>query len=140
MEIQNSLGFILNTSAKLMKRCLDTELKAFDITSSQWAVLKLLSCEDDLSQAEISDKLSVDRATCGAVIEKLMSKDLVTKTLSKDDRRSYKVKISPKALAILEKMAQKADEVNDLAIQGLTSDELKIFIKCLHTITGNFVK
>lgn len=39
MEIQNSLGFILNTSAKLMKRRLDTELKAgFDITSSQWAV------------------------------------------------------------------------------------------------------
>jgi DNA-binding MarR family transcriptional regulator len=66
------------------------------------------------------------------VIEKLMSKGFVTKTLSKDDRRSYKVKISPKALAILEKMAQKADEVNDLAIQGLTSDELKIFIKCLH--------
>ncbi|NLQ30476.1 MarR family transcriptional regulator [Streptococcus mutans] len=141
MEIQNSLGFILNTSAKLMKRRLDTELKAgFDITSSQWAVLKLLSCEEDLLQAEISDKLNADRATCGAVIEKLMSKGFVTKTLSKDDRRSYKVKISPKALAILEKMAQKADEVNDLAIQGLTSDELKIFIKCLHTITGNFVK
>ena len=49
MEIQNSLGFILNTSAKLMKRRLDTELKAgFDITSSQWAVLKLLSCEEGI--------------------------------------------------------------------------------------------
>lgn len=67
MEIQNLLGFILNTSAKLMKRCLDTELK-------------LLSYEDDLSQAEISDKLNTD----GAVIEKLISKGLITKTLSKE--------------------------------------------------------
>jgi len=50
MEIQNLLGFILNTSAKLMKRCLDTELK-------------LLSYEDDLSQAEISDKLNTERSS-----------------------------------------------------------------------------
>lgn len=140
MEIQNSLGFILNTSAKLMKRRLDAELKAFDITSSQWAVLKLLACEDNLSQAEISDKLNTDRATCGAVIEKLTSKGLVIKALSKEDRRSYKVKISPKASVILEKIAQKADEVNNLAIQGLTNDELKLFIKCLHTITKNCEK
>ncbi|MCB5066464.1 MarR family transcriptional regulator [Streptococcus mutans] len=140
MEIQNSLGFILNTSAKLMKRCLDTELKVFNITSSQWAVLKLLSCEDDLSQAEISDKLNTDRATCGAVIEKLVSKGLITKTLSKEDRRSYKVKISPQTLVILEKIAPKADDVNNLAIKGLTDDELKIFIKCLHTITKNCEK
>lgn len=45
------------------------------------------------------------------------------------------MKISPKASVILEKIAQKADEVNNLAIQGLTNDELKLFIKCLHTIT-----
>lgn len=140
MEIQDSLGFILNTSARLMKRHLDMELKVFDITSSQWAVLKLLSHEDDLSQAEISYKLNTDRATCGAVIEKLASKSLVTKMLSKEDRRSYKIKISPKALIILDEIAQRADEANNLAIKGLTNDELKVLFKCLHTITKNFEK
>ncbi len=38
MIITESMGYLLNTSARLIKRTLDKELKKYSITSSQWAI------------------------------------------------------------------------------------------------------
>ncbi len=137
MEIQQSLGYLLNTSARLMKRKLDLQLKAYGITTAQWAVLKLLSVEDNLSQAEIADKTNADRATCGAVIDKLISKELLQKELYENDRRSYRVRILPPALAIVNKVTLLAKGVNELSVNGLSDTEISILTQCLNTIISN---
>ncbi|WP_040948258.1 MarR family winged helix-turn-helix transcriptional regulator [Gorillibacterium massiliense] len=137
MEIQQSLGYLLNTSARLIKRRLDMHLKSYGITTAQWAVLKLLSLEDHLSQAEIAEKTNADRATCGAVIDKLISKGLLQKELFENDRRSYRVKILPPAVTIVDKVTLLAENVNGSAVQGLTDTEISQFAKCLNTIISN---
>lgn len=137
MKIENSLGYLLNTSARLIKRTLDIQLNTYDITSSQWAVLSVLSVKDNLSQAEVADKLNSDRATCGTIIDKLVSKKLVEKKLSPSDRRSYRVKLLPKAKKIISDISAKANSVNDLAVTGLSVSEIQVLVKCLNTIMKN---
>lgn len=137
MKIQESLGYILNTSARFMKRSLDIQLKAYDITSSQWAVLSILSVDDNLSQAEIASRIHSDRTTCGTIIDKLAAKKLVSKIRSQNDRRSYKVRILPKAMNIMHEVSSKASDVNALAVKGLSESDIKTLIKCLNTITRN---
>ena len=137
MQIHQSLGYLLNTSARWIKRTLDLQLKEHEITTSQWALLKLLSVQNDLTQAEIADKLSSDRATTGTVIDKLIDKKLVTKSLSPSDRRSYRVTITDKALEMIEIITTKALNCNSIALQGLTDNETLILAKCLETIISN---
>lgn len=137
MKIQQSLGYILNTSARLIARKLDTQLKRYDITTAQWAVLKLLSTENNLSQVEISDKINTDKASCGAVIDKLISKGLVEKKLSENDRRSYRVKILPSALSIVDEVSSLAENVNELALKGLSDSDVHILVEGLSTIIKN---
>ena len=137
MEIQHSIGYLLNTSARLMKRKLDIHLKSYNITTAQWAVLKLLSVEDNLSQAEIANRTNADRATCGTVIEKLISKGLLKKELFANDRRSYRVRILPSALTIVDEATLLAESVNNSAIKGLSDIEISTFTHCLNTILLN---
>lgn len=137
MDIQQSLGYLLNTSARLIKRKLDLQLKSYDITTAQWAVLKLLSVESNLSQAEIAEKTKTDRATCGAVIDKLISKGYLKKELSKNDRRSYIVKILPSALTIINDVTVLAENVNKTAVDGLSSVEINVLTQCLNKIISN---
>lgn len=137
MEIQQSLGYLLNTSARLIKRKLDMQLKNYDITTAQWAALKLLSMEDNLSQAEIADKMNADRATCGAVIDKLIAKGLLQKELFENDRRSYRVKILPVALVIVNEVTLLAENVNISAVEGLSDTEINMLAQCLNTIISN---
>ncbi len=137
LEIQQSLGYLLNTSARLMKRNLDLQLKSYGITTAQWAVLKLLSVEDNLSQAEIANKTNADRATCGAVIDKLISKGLLQKDLFENDRRSYRVRILPPALAIINKVTLLAESVNKSSMKGLSDKDISVLTRCLNTIILN---
>lgn len=137
MEIQQSLGYLLNTGARLIKRKLDVQLKNYNITTAQWAALKLLSVENNLSQAEIAEKMNADRATCGSVIDNLISKGLLEKELSQDDRRSYIVKILPHALAIVDEVTLLAVNTNCYALQGLSECDISTLLKCLESIIQN---
>ncbi len=137
MKIQQSFGYLVNLCARLIKRRLDGELQRYDITSTQWGVLKLLSQEDNLSQAEIAERANVDRATMGAVIDKLITKGHVEKELSRKDRRSYIVRILPSAVKGVEEVAALAEDINSLALRGLSEDQAEIFAKCLRIVISN---
>lgn len=137
LEIQKSLGYLLNTSARLIKRRLDAQLSSYRLTTSQWAVLQILSIDNDLSQAEIAEKTSTDRATCGAVIEKLIEKHMVQKALSENDRRSYIVSITQEGLNALGSVTYLAEEINAFALEGLTDYDVDNLIRCLMIINNN---
>jgi MarR family transcriptional regulator for hemolysin len=137
LEIQKSLGYLLNLSARLIKRALDMELVKYGLTTTQWGVLKLLAQENNLSQAEIAEKANGDRATFGAVIDKLIAKGLVEKKLSLKDRRSYIVTILPTALNIVNEVSILAEKVNNSALDGLSETQQDIFVDCLGRIISN---
>lgn len=137
MNIRDSFGHILNVSAKNIKRELDDKLKKYNITTTQWAVIKLLSEKDDLTQAEIAEMLSSDRATAGTVIDKLISKKLVYKNQSEIDRRAYRVKISQEGLELAEKVNNEAVRCNNKALTGFSDEEVKKFIAYLKKVNDN---
>ncbi|MGT2907715.1 MarR family winged helix-turn-helix transcriptional regulator [Streptococcus dentiloxodontae] len=140
MELNESLGYLLNISAKLIKRNLDLLLKDYNLTSSQWAVLKLLSSENDLSQAEIAEKTNTDRATCGAIIDKLIAKQMIYKSLSPTDRRSYIVSITSDTDKLVNHISHLAEQTNQQALQGFSANEEKQLVTFLHSIIKNLEK
>ena len=95
-----------------MKRQLDSKLRAYQITSSQWAVLKFLSQNDKLSQVEIAQAIKTDKATCGAIIDKLIKKEFVKRTISQQDQRARIIEISPLALSVTDELTSLDEETN----------------------------
>jgi DNA-binding MarR family transcriptional regulator len=93
MKIQESLGFLLNVNARLIKRKFDSKIKENHLTAPQWSVLKLLSVENDLTQVEIANRLCSDIVTAGSVTDRLAQKDLLQKRHLNNDRRAYVVSI-----------------------------------------------
>ena len=135
--IHQSLGYLLNTAARLIKRELDEQLRVYDITTSQWAILKLLDREDNLSQAQIAARLNADRATCGSVIEKMIKKELAAKELSASDRRSYLVKITPEARGIVKEVSEIANRANTKALENICGEDRDAFARCLQVVITN---
>lgn len=54
LNISESFGYIINSIAKKIKKKLETKIRTYDITTAQWAVIKILSEENNLTQAEIA--------------------------------------------------------------------------------------
>lgn len=140
MEIHDILGYLLSASARLIKRKTDYELEKHDITTSQWAVLKLLDSKAELTQAQISDQLMSDRATIGTVIFKLIEKELVEKNLDAVDRRSYVVCLTQKSKDIIKDIENSVVKVTDEALNGMSKSDIDKFFASLNKIICNLSK
>lgn len=136
-DIHDSIGYLLNISARLLKRNLDSKMVEFDITTSQWAVLKLLSVKATLTQAQIAEKLNSDRATSGSVIERLAKKKLILKKTNSTDRRAFDISLSQNGFNIVDSLTKLASESNQQALRGVSECDVKTLYKVLQQITNN---
>jgi len=140
MQIQQILGYLLNTSSKLMKRTMDNYLSEYNITTSQWAVLKLLDTKSQLTQTEIAKELLGDKATAGDIILRLSEKNYIEKSVSKTDKRMYVISLTPEAKLLINDMEKKAIDVTNKALDGLENNDILILNKSLNQIIINLSK
>lgn len=137
MEIQNILGYLLNTSARFIKRKMDKNLEVYNLTTSQWAVIKLLFNKNELTQAQIAEELNADRATAGNVILNLYEKKYINKVIDKNDKRSYVISLTQKAKDAVKEIDLIAENVTKEALQGLSEDNTKVLYDVLKKIIVN---
>lgn len=137
MQISQSLGYLLNAGARMIKRKLDDTLAQYGITTAQWAVLKLLDEKKKQSQAQIADELKSDRATVGSVIFRLIDKQLVQKELDPEDRRSYLVTLTTQAEEIVRRVERMAAQVNETALDGISGQDRQLLMETLSKIIAN---
>lgn len=140
MYIQDILGYQLATSSKLIKRTMDHYLLRYNITTSQWAVIKLLDTRTELTQSQIANELHSDKATAGEVIQRLTEKGYVKKELGKKDRRAYVICLTLTAKMLAEDIEKMAQDVTKTALKGLTEDDTKMLNKYLKQIIHNLTK
>lgn len=137
MEIQEILGYMLATSTRLIKRKMDNYLCTYYITTSQWAVIKLLDTRIQLTQSQIANELQADKATVGEIIQRLYEKDYIEKSFDKNDRRVFLISLTPKAKDIVKDIEGLVSEVNKTALKGFTGDEIQVLYSFLNNIINN---
>lgn len=125
MHIENSLGYLLNVSARLIKQHLDMSLAKYEITTSQWAIMKILSEQEELTQVEIARLLHSDKATCGTVLEKLRKQNLIEKNPHPNDKRAYCITLTKRAKDMIEDISLEAQKSNHLIERNFDKDEIK---------------
>lgn len=140
MNIQQILGYLLNTSAKLIKKTMDNNLRKYNITTSQWAVLKLLYTKYELTQTQIANELLSDKATVGEVIGRLCEKNYVKKLVNKNDKRAYVASLTLEAKNIVEDIDRMATEVTKKALEGFNKGDIQVLYKSLNKIINNLSK
>lgn len=140
MEIQSILGYLLNTSGKLTKRMMDKNLSKHNITTSQWAVLKLLNTKKHLTQTEIAKELLGDKATIGDIILRLCEKNYIEKSMNTNDKRMYVVSLTSKAENIIADIEKMANDISKKALEGLDDNDIQILYKSLNQIISNLSK
>ena len=137
MELTNSLGYLLNVSARLIKQDLDNQLKKYQITTSQWYVMKVLSGCGELTQVEITKKINSDQATSGAIIERMIKNELLQKRRHEVDRRVYIVSLTDYGKSIISELEMLAQDTNERALTGIAGEDAEHLYEVLHQIINN---
>jgi MarR family transcriptional regulator for hemolysin len=132
-----SIGFIINDVARLLRRNFDRRAQAVGLTRSQWVVLAHLRRTDGLRQTELADLLEVEPITLARLVDRLESDGWVKRQNDANDRRAKRVFLTEKVSPILKQMQLIGKEIREEAMIGMDETKREILKEILLEMRGN---
>ena len=117
------IGFLISDVARLMRTAFDRRVRRLGLTRAQWLVLTRLSRRPGASQSELADRLEVEKATAGRMVDRLERKGWVVRRPDATDRRVNRLFLSAEADRIRAGMLDIADQTLEDALAPLSVAE-----------------
>ncbi|HYZ49678.1 MAG TPA: MarR family transcriptional regulator [Nitrososphaeraceae archaeon] len=137
-DFENSIGFIVNRTARAFVKALDLELHdKVGITVGQWKVIVMLHKHNGMTQKEIADRLGLEGPTLIPIIDRMEKEELVVRRVDPSDRRNNRIYRTEKADALWEKMMHCALKVRQVSVNGISEEDLGTMRAVLDKIWNN---
>lgn len=82
----------------------EAQAAGHDLTPVQFAALDALRSHPGIDQGRLSALIAYDRATIGGVVDRLEQKGLVSREVSRHDRRAREVSLTPEGERVFDEM------------------------------------
>lgn len=117
---------------KLFRFCLDAKqefnqlITEFDLTFSQWQVLKVINLSEtqELTVNQIVSELDSDKATISLIVKKLRAKGKLIATTKDSDKRKLYLSLSPEMQAQCSQFKQVEADFITNKFANLTTEEV----------------
>ncbi|HET7148020.1 MAG TPA: MarR family winged helix-turn-helix transcriptional regulator [Candidatus Nitrosopolaris sp.] len=137
-DFGNSIGYIINRTAKAFAKALDSQLREkVGVTVGQWKVLVMLVDQNGLTQKEIAYRLGLEGATLIPIIDKMEKDKLVVRKVDPTDRRNNMIYRTEMADVLWDKMIQCALNVKEISLKSIPDENVKIMKDVLESIWQN---
>jgi len=133
----NSMGYLSRVAFRRFAKAIENRTLAHGVSGGQWRFLRVLWCEDGITQSELSRRVDMREPTTVVAIKGLERSGLVYRRANPDDQRKVRVLLTPKAKALEEKLIPYVAEVNAIAAQGVSASDLRIARKVLMVLAEN---
>ena len=138
MQQDVPLGAMLGRAAHLSKACLEGKLTQYDLTQAQTHVLLYLHKNGGQTpQWDLTAFLKVRPSTANGILDRMVEKGLVTRSVSGSDARRRLITLTEKGQAQQALFARGFHAFEAQLIQGLTDEEVAVFRRLLGRIIQN---
>jgi DNA-binding MarR family transcriptional regulator len=122
-----NIGSILADTSRMMRRTFDGRARLIGVTRPQWQVLVTLARNEGIKQGGLAEQLDVEPITVCRMVDRLQEAGLVERRADANDRRSWRLHLTPKAHDMLEQLRPLADTMVEEALDGIDqSDRQKL--------------
>lgn len=142
MNLKNPTGTVLYSIEQAIKeyrkvsqRNIEKIVK--DITVDQCLILMILEKDSEISQKEVADLIFKDKASITRMIELMVKKDYLTRTIHQEDRRKFNLEITEKGKETMELINPTIQINRQTALNGLSPEEINFLDKTLKKIITN---
>ena len=137
-DFENSMGFVVNMTAKAFQKSFDIELrKNAGVSLSQWRVVGALVIQSGLTQKEIADKVGIEGATLVPIIDKMEKEGLLKRKPDSSDRRVNRIYLTQKADSLWESMVECALKIRKSSTKNISENDIQTTLETLRKISQN---
>jgi DNA-binding MarR family transcriptional regulator len=125
---------LLHRAAQCADEIFGAEIKDGNLTPRQLAVLITVADNEGLSQTGIVERTGIDRSTLADLVSRLRKKGLLQRRRTKEDARTYAVKLTDEGRRLLRVAEPLAKRVDERLLATLQAGKRQTFIAGLTAI------
>lgn len=111
-------------------------LRAYGLTSRQYAVLLALKSENEMTQSALVRVTGIDRSTLADMLARMSRRGLVTSERTESDQRANLVTITPAGARAVEAVAPKVADAEERMLDTLPTGMRDIFVEALQVLAN----
>jgi len=120
--LRDHTGYWLNRLRITVHTAFEQALAKHDVTVAQWSALIALHHGDATTPLGLAEFIDIDPGAATRLVDRLVTKGLLTRDSDPDDRRSVRLSLTEKARVLTPLLAAAAD-ANDAAFFGVLAPE-----------------
>ena len=137
IDLERSLGFLLNDVSRLMRQRFDERARALGLTRAQWRVLRHLRQYEGIKQRSLAEMLEVETVTLGRHIDRLEDAGWVERRRDPSDRRVWRLHLAEKSRPMIDRLTELSGEVREFALSGFSKVDRERLIESLLAMKDN---
>ncbi len=111
----------------IIKDAFSEEIKPYDLSIEQYNVLRILRGQkgNPLNLQDIQKRMINKMSNTTRLVDKLIKKDFVQRTICENNRRKVEILITAQGLTVLKKLDDKITQAEEQITSGLSTAEIK---------------
>lgn len=134
------ISFLLADVSRLLRREIAQRLEGNELTFAQARTLVRLALEPGLRQSELAARLEVQPITLARLIDQLEVRGFVERRVDPDDRRAWRVFVTPQARGSLASIRRIGASVRAEALAGVPPAQVDALRQALSRMRHNLVE
>ena len=136
---QQTLGFILNDTARLLRKRFEQRARGLGPTRAQWQALSYLARNEGIQQSALADILELEPITLGRILDRLEAAELIKRRRHPHDRRVWRLYLEPKAHDLIAQMFAVGEATRAEALEGVSEEERAQLTRILQKMKSNLI-
>ena len=121
---KRELLFLISDVGRLLRTYADQKARLHGMTRAQWAVLLRLERREGLKQSELAEALDIQPITLTRLVDRLCANGLIERRADPNDRRAKQLYLTPAARPLIDRIADRVEDLSDTVLDGIAPAEL----------------
>lgn len=134
------LAHLVKDAMRGLMRALQMRHAQHSVSFGHWTFLRILWDRDGLTQRELSERAGLQEPTTYAALKAMEKLGYITRKQLPDSRKKVYVFLTPKGRALRPKLVPLAEEVNEVALAGVSAEDIATTRRTLLVMIENLAR
>jgi MarR family transcriptional regulator, organic hydroperoxide resistance regulator len=134
------LAHLVKDATRALLRALQMRLAGHGVSIGHWIFLRILWEADGITQRDLSERAGVTEPTTFSALMAMEKLGFVTRRQLPDSRKKIYVFLTPKGRLLRSRLVPLADQVNEIAVQGVPTADVAATRRTLLAVLENLAR
>jgi DNA-binding MarR family transcriptional regulator len=134
------LAHLVKDATRALLRAMQMRLSKHAVSFGHWAFLRILWEKDGLTQRELSVEAGLMEPTTYSALTVMEKLGYITRRRMRDNRKNVYVFLTPEGKALRRKLVPLAEEVNEVAVRGVSAKDIATTRRTLLLMVENLAR